>query len=214
MEIFKKIKGYEDLYEISNYGNVKSLPKYKCKISKILKPSLRGNYLFVRLTKNKIVKSYSVHRLVAEAFVSNPKNKPEVNHLDGNKLNNHSSNLEWCTSSENQQHAYNTGLQKKPKHLKKIYSDKRDKSNDWFKKELGNRFIRFEFEYIKDTKNKRKFMVFHCKGCGSVLRQRAARRSIYRTGGMCKKCAQIVRSEKQKITKKKDEDIVYSYMRI
>ncbi len=204
MEIFKKIIGYEDRYEVSNYGNVKSKLRYKRNCDKILKQAIRNSYKFVRLTDEfKKVKSFSVHRLVAKAFILNPKHKPEVNHIDGNKINNNETNLEWCTSSENQKHAYDTGLQKTPIHLPKMYEEKRDKSNDWFKKELGIRFIKFEFEYINGTKNKRKFMIFKCGGCGLKLRQRAIRRSIYRTGGMCKVCAQKIAAQKQIITKKK-----------
>ena len=69
-------------------------------------------YLNIRLSKNNIRKTYSVHRLVAEAFISNLEAKGEVNHIDGNKQNNNINNLEWVTSSENQLHAYKNGLDK------------------------------------------------------------------------------------------------------
>lgn len=106
-EIFKDIKGYENLYKISNYGNVKSL-----KNSIILKPAKnhRG-YLHVALYKNNKTKAHRIHRLVAQAFISNPENKPQVNHKDGNKLNNCVDNLEWVTNGENQKHAFKLGLQ-------------------------------------------------------------------------------------------------------
>lgn len=105
-EIWKPIKGYEKLYEISNYGRVKSLPR---KIGfviqheeKILNTYLnKFGYLKVRLTKNYIGKNYFVHRLVAEAFLDNPLNLPCVNHKDECKTNNHVSNLEFCTQKYN-----------------------------------------------------------------------------------------------------------------
>ena len=73
-------------------------------------------------------KSYFVHRLVAIAFLDNPENKETVNHIDGNKSNNHVSNLEWCTRSENSQHAYDIGLHKP-------YIGVKDKGNNKFSKE-------------------------------------------------------------------------------
>ncbi|QYG31004.1 HNH endonuclease [Mammaliicoccus sciuri] len=95
-EIWKDIKGYEGLYEISNYGEVWSVRKQtlltKCETS---------GYHCVGLTKNKKRKHFKVHRLVANNFVDNPFNKPCVNHLDENKINNHHSNLEWVTHEEN-----------------------------------------------------------------------------------------------------------------
>lgn len=102
IEIWKDIEGYEGLYQVSNLGNVKSL-NYRCtNIEKNLKQGLRPKgYPFVRLTKNKIEKLYSIHRLVANAFIPNPDNLPCVNHKDENPLNNNVENLEWCTQQYN-----------------------------------------------------------------------------------------------------------------
>ena len=109
MEQWKPIKGYEELYEISSYGNI--CIKTKEKKFKLNKNS-RG-YIVITFTKNKIQKSYSVHRLVAEAFIPNPENKPQVNHINGDKTDNRVENLEWCTGSENMKHCYKNNLQKK-----------------------------------------------------------------------------------------------------
>lgn len=118
-EIWKDIKGYEGLYQVSNLGRIKSLyfinNRYKSKHhrEKIMKQQInKHGYKTVRLSLNKKEKSYMVHRLVAEAFILNTKNKLEVNHIDGNKQNNRVDNLELCTRSENQLHAYQKGLQK------------------------------------------------------------------------------------------------------
>lgn len=107
-EIWRPIKRYEDFYHVSNYGRVKSFHKGKVRI---LKPQdNRNGYLFIGIAINSETKYCLIHRLVAQAFIPNPQGKPEVNHCDGHKLNNHVSNLEWCTASENRQHAYDTGL--------------------------------------------------------------------------------------------------------
>lgn len=109
-EIWKDIIGYEGLYQISNFGRVKSFPR-RGTTTKILKPRInRQGYLLVDLCKNAKSKRFPLHRLVAQAFISNPENKPEPNHEDGNKFNNHVSNLKWVTKSENIQHAMNNGL--------------------------------------------------------------------------------------------------------
>lgn len=107
---YRPIAGYEDLYQISEYGDVYSGYRNKNMIS-----TLRNNYLAVGIRKDTVRSYFSIHRLVATAFVPNPENKPFVNHIDGNKLNNYYKNLEWCTAKENSVHAMSLGLLKSPK---------------------------------------------------------------------------------------------------
>jgi hypothetical protein len=108
MEVWKKIKGFEDYY-VSNYGNVKSLKNNKIRLLK--QENNRGNdkgfYKRVSLCKNNVVTRFQIHRLVAIYFIQNKDNKKCVNHIDGNPSNNHYKNLEWSTHSENEIHSYN-----------------------------------------------------------------------------------------------------------
>jgi hypothetical protein len=116
-EIWKDIAGYEGFYQVSTMGQVKSLDRIidhptggatnrKGRILKQHKTGSKRNYHAVELKSV----GCRVHRLVAEAFIPNPQNKPEVNHIDGDPSNNRVDNLEWVTSSENQKHALKTGL--------------------------------------------------------------------------------------------------------
>ena len=122
-EIWKEIPGFDGAYQISNFGNVRSCdrmiyykkgnPSAPCKHEKsrtINQHKSNSGYYRVGLRKNTIRKFYSVHRLVAQTFLDNPDNKPQVNHIDGNRENNRVDNLEWVTSSENINHAFQTGL--------------------------------------------------------------------------------------------------------
>ena len=102
MEIYKDIEGYEGLYQISNYGNVKSLNYKKTGKDGLLKPQYDSDgYCQVSLYKHHKGKSFPIHRLVAEHFIDNPDNLYEVNHKDENKLNNCVDNLEWCSHEYN-----------------------------------------------------------------------------------------------------------------
>ena len=105
MENWIELKDYESTYYVSDKGRI-------CSYRGVLKQRTdKDGYLRVRLTVERGRRiSKMVHRLVAIAFILNPENKETVNHLDGNKLNNHVSNLEWSTRSENNKHAYSTGL--------------------------------------------------------------------------------------------------------
>ena len=113
-EIWKPIKGFEGLYEVSNMGRVRSLDRewetapnhlIHKKGQIIIQTKMYRGYLQVHLSKARVSKTFRSHRLVAEAFVPNPYNKPHVNHKDGNKINNCADNLEWVTPSENQIHS-------------------------------------------------------------------------------------------------------------
>lgn len=101
-EVWKDIVKYDN-YEVSSFGNVKNK-----KTGRILKPNNCGGYAAIGLPNNKTTQ---IHRLVAMAFILNPENKPQVNHIDKNKLNNNLSNLEWCTNKENSIHRSNGVIQ-------------------------------------------------------------------------------------------------------
>lgn len=108
-EIFKEIEGYEGLYQVSNYGRVKSLNYNRTGKEKILKSySNTDGYLSVDLRKEGKRKSCKVHRLVAQAFIENPNNYEEVNHIDEDKTNNYITNLEWCTHFYNMNYGTRT----------------------------------------------------------------------------------------------------------
>lgn len=127
-EIWKSVVGYENLYEVSNLGNVKSLRNSFRIREKLLKPS-GINYLHVVLTKNKTTKTHTVHRLVATTFISNKNNLPQINHKNCNTKDNKVSNLEWVTPKQNADHAWENGLNEScrigaSKRMKNLESEK------------------------------------------------------------------------------------------
>lgn len=105
-EIWKDILGYKGLYKVSNLGRVKSI--YYEKTHRILSACPNNGYLYVGLWSIGKCKKHSIHRLVAEAFLPNPENKPCVNHLNAKRDDNTLANLEWCTHSENNRYAYHS----------------------------------------------------------------------------------------------------------
>lgn len=107
LEKWKEIKGYDGLYQVSNLGKVKSIKRQV----KILKPRItKRKYLSVALRKDGTTKQYYIHRLVAEAFISNNNKLPQVNHINGLKYDNNVQNLEWVSCSDNIKHAYKKNL--------------------------------------------------------------------------------------------------------
>lgn len=128
-EIWKDIKGYEELYQVSNMGRIKSLKRkaknkngYRITNEKIIKPVLTSTckYYTVGLCKNKKRKILLVHRLVAQAFIPNPNNYKEVNHKDENKQNNNVNNLEWCNHQYNMHYGKCLKMISINQHRKKI----------------------------------------------------------------------------------------------
>lgn len=120
-EIWKDIPDYEGSYQASTLGRIKSLPRSVNRNGSLLPvrgcikkgaPNHKG-YLLVVLKNSKTGIGKAIHRWVALTFIPNPLNLPQVNHKDGDKLNNRVDNLEWCTASYNMKHAYDTGLANK-----------------------------------------------------------------------------------------------------
>ena len=102
MEEWRPVVGYEGIYEVSNLGNIKSLNYHRSGEEGTLSANPDKNgYMKITLCKNGKTKSHLLHRLVAEAFIPNPDNLPDVNHKDENPSNNHLDNLEWCTREYN-----------------------------------------------------------------------------------------------------------------
>lgn len=105
-EIWKDIPDYVGIYQVSNLGNVRSITYQGIPKIRILKPKYHhSGYVMYTLCKNKVHKNIYAHVLVARSFIPNQNNKPNINHIDGNKHNNVLSNLEWVSRSENTLHA-------------------------------------------------------------------------------------------------------------
>ena len=168
IEEWRPIEGYEGLYEVSNTGRVRSLDRfivdslghkrfYKGKVLIPVKSNL--GYLFVGLYCNEKNKRYLVHRLVAQAFIENPDNLPEINHKDEDKTNNSVENLEWCTAKYNLSYGTRnirrretaikngswTGLSRKES-MKKYYQENRDR--------ICERQKEYNRKYYQDNKEK------------------------------------------------------------
>ena len=163
-EIWKDIKGYEGLYQVSNLGNVRSMDRITRDGRKIkgknIKPHTNGNsrYLRAALCNNGKIKYENLHRLVAKAFIPNPQNKPEVNHKDENPSNNFIDNLEWMTSKENSN--YGTG------HLRATLNTNFDSIKEKTSKpinqyDMNGKFIK-RFKSLSDVPFKGKGNISQC----------------------------------------------------
>lgn len=135
-EEWRDIEGFDGFYQVSTYGRVKSL---KWGRAYILKPQLAiYHYLFVDLRRGDKRKAFKIHRLVAEAFIPNPENKPEVNHLYS-RFNNSIWGLEWATRSENMKHARATGLLVNPKGVDNLLAKVKDDATILYIRENPNK---------------------------------------------------------------------------
>lgn len=165
--VFKTITDYEN-YVVSNTGDVIRL-KYKDKKGakrpfKLLKPSItKDGYAWVRLTNETGKKEFRVHRLVASEFVENVQNKEQVNHIDGNKLNNKVDNLEWSTRNENMQHAYDTGLKNTTNNMITSTKLKNSKPVKLTTKETG------EIQYFLSARDCSKALGFSERWCDKII---------------------------------------------
>ena len=121
MEVWKDVKGYEGLYQVSNLGNIKSLERYTSTGNyveeRMLKQRIHSGYYRVNLSRDGTQRTISIHRIVALAFISNPNNYNVINHKDENKENNSIDNLEWCTNLYNL--TYGTAIERRVKEKKK-----------------------------------------------------------------------------------------------
>lgn len=175
MEIWKDIKGYEGLYQVSNLGRVRSLPRgegySKRNHIHYLKPdrSLKNKgeyetfYERVTLCKEGITKRYSVHRLVAQAFIPNPDNKPHINHIDCDGTHNWVENLEWVTHSENMLWCHKLGRCSNLKATKQSKIVCRENAVKFGKAFYGSAFVGID-AVKKDNRIKA-----YCADCGAIF---------------------------------------------
>lgn len=190
MEIYKLIEGYE-YYEVSNYGNIRVLKDSKrLKAGHLLKPvekKSKGKYIYYYVSLNTPIegkysnfKAHYIHRLVAQAFIPNPMQWPEINHIDGNKANNNYSNLEWCTHKENVQHSYSVLGRE----------TKKGSDSPLFGRKTSN-ITKLKQSEAKTGKNHPKFkglyIVHHLKYYSTIEAAKATRENAKTIGRKCKK---------------------------
>lgn len=150
MEVWKPVVGFENLYQVSDFGRVKRIPlKFKIvgvknRRETMLRPEInKWGYAAVSLSYGKVKKMKTVHRVLMEAHVPNPENKRCINHLDGNKLNNNIDNLEWCTHSENSMHASRMGKMRGNQSQLGMINEKSKLSKPIVQLEISGSFVKF-----------------------------------------------------------------------
>lgn len=204
MEVWKDITGYESLYQVSSLGRVRSLPRdglySKRNHIHYLKPDIdyrkKGeygtSYERVTLSKEGKTKRFSVHRLVAQAFISNPENKPHINHIDCNGRHNWVENLEWVTNSENMLWCYKLGRCSNQKATKQLSINKEKEALAFGKTFYGKAFIGID----KSKRGNR--IKAYCAECGAILNRRMDLIKTMVNPYICKKCSRKHRPCKHK----------------
>ena len=178
MEQFKIIQTHPD-YQVSSLGYVVSTRR-----GKVLKPDLiKGVYKRVSLSKDGKVLRVFVHRLVAEAFIPNPLNKPYVNHIDNDPTNNTVGNLEWVTHSENMLHCTSQGRGSYKQAAKQCVENKREAITETVKKSLGEYFV--SYNAVPGGKAS---ITFKCSVCGDERTSRTDSPVFNADRIMCRKC--------------------------
>ncbi len=196
LECIKDIADYEGRYQVSNKGKVLSLPNSSRKGIRELKADVmvkkRTSYKRVTLSMGGKIKRIFVHRLVAQAFIPNPGNKPHINHIDNDGMNNSVTNLEWVTHKENMEHSTKQGRQDNNRLLGGIATGKLQEKAKLLllKSLLGSRLL--STKVIK----KRRYVTFMCKHCQNTFNRRSDSPWVKR-GGICSDCY-------------KDEDMVWA----
>lgn len=202
-EIFKDVQGYEGKYQVSNFGRVLSLPKAKATgnggRARFLKQEFtiakKAHYNRVTFCVAGYTTRHLVHRLVAQAFIPNPLNKPQVNHIDNDGTNNHVSNLEWVTGVENMLHSSLQGRQEEARRLGCEAASIKNQciAVNRYTSKLGSAFVSTYTVKIKPGYIKR-VVEFKCRRCNQHC-QVYSSSVILDMQGFCKDCY-------------KDEDIV------
>lgn len=180
--MWKKIPN-TDFYYANMSGQIKSVDHRQYYIShgretsyirkgKVLKQVIDSNgYYCVAITfKNKKQKVIQVHRLIAKTFIPNPENKPQVNHIDGNKLNNKVSNLEWCSVRDNLLHAYKTGLNKGSHHMAGKFNEKHPNSKPIYMCDKDGKILK-EFPSLSEATRQTGFLTTHISACARGKRK-------------------------------------------
>ena len=174
MEIWKNVKNFEGLYQVSNLGRVKSLNYNRTRKEKILKNKYdKGGYCQINLWKYGQMKHFLVHRLVAEAFIDNSNNKPCIDHIDGNRSNNRVENLRWCTYKENSNN---------PITLQRMSEALKGKNNPNYGKHLSEETKRKMSEAHTNGKHSKPVLQID-KNTGEVIREFPSTRDVQRQLG-------------------------------
>lgn len=204
MEIWKDITEYEGLYQVSSLGRVRSLPRdglySKRNHIHYLKPDItphnkgeyKTSYERVTLSKGGKTKRFSVHRLVAQAFIPNPENKPHINHIDCNGRHNWVDNLEWVTHSENMLWCYKLGRCSNQKATIQSSLNREKEALAFGKDFYGNAFVGLE-KFSGDNKIKA-----YCADCGAIFIRKLQQIKTQKYPFICKKCSYKYRYPKHK----------------